>query len=245
MPSIMDFFRGNPNPAPAMPPASQPAPGNMTQNNVSTDPNNTTAPAANTDPNASPASPLDQFGDLWKPVANNNEPGAMFANVDPVKMMEAAKKTNFASLITKDQQNAIAQGGNVAVEAFMQAINSVGQQAFANSAMATTKIVDQALAKQMEQFKSLLPSLVKQHTLADNLRTTNPVFNHPSVQPLIKAMEHQLAQKHPNATAAELTQLAQEYVAGLGQAFNPTVNTNANSESTSKSDTDWSKFLEG
>ena len=251
--AFMDMFRAPPV-APTMPgqlptagmqPQPQQNPGNITNGGGATNPNNPTVPSTNADGPPVVASPLDAFSDMWKPVAANGAGDPLFANVDPVKMMEAAKKTNFTSLITKEQQAAIAQGGQGAVEAFMQSINLVGQQAFANSAMATTKIVDQALAKQMEQFKSLLPNLVKQHTLSDNLRETNPVFNHPSVAPLINAMETQLAAKHPNATSSELTKLAQDYVLGLGQAFNPTLasNTNANG-STKTEDVDWSKFLD-
>lgn len=255
--SIMDMFRnlsGSQPQAPAMPgqlqtagaqPQSQPQPGNIPTGGGSAATGNPLVPATNADGTPVTESPLDQFKDMWSPVANKGAGEPLFANVDPAKLLEAAKKTNFASLITKDQQAAIAQGGTVAVEAFQSAMNNVAQSVFAQSAMATTKIVDQALAKQQELFKSMLPNLVKQHTLADNLRESNPVFNHPSVAPLISAMESQLAAKHPNATSSELTKLAQEYVLGLGQAFNPALKTEAaNSNGLTTGETDWSKFLE-
>ena len=254
--AIMDMFRTAFGPqqsaAPTMPgqlqtagaqPQPQSQPGNIPAAGGATNPNNPTVPATNADGTPATASPLDQFGDMWKPVENKGAGDPLFANVDPAKLMEAAKKTNFSALITKEQQAAIAQGGTAAQEAFMQSMNLVAQNVFAQSAMATTRIVDQALAKQQEQFKALLPSLVKQHTLSDNLRSENPVFNHPSVAPLIHAMETQLAAKHPNATASELTKLAQEYVLSVGQAFNPTAGKETTAASSANSEPDWDLFL--
>ena len=246
---IMDMFHNltgqAPAAAPVMPGQLQTAgvqvqPGNMSPGGVNAD----GSPKLNADGTPVTASPLDAFNDLWKPSTGQTGDTALFANVDPQKLMEAAKKTNFSSMITKEQSAAIAGGGEGAVTAFAQAMNSVAQTVFAQSALASTKIVDQALAEQQKRFKEMLPNLVKQHTLSDSLRTENPMFNHPSVQPLIGALETSLATKHPNATASELTALAKQYVEGLGQVFNPTVVTDQNTSGAKSDGTDWSKFLE-
>ena len=129
----------------------------------------------------------------------------------------------------------------------MQAMNQMSQTVFAQSAMATSKIVEQALEAQQKKFQEMLPGIIKQHTVSDNLRSENPIFNDPAVRPLISAMEQQFSLKHPNATASEITAMAKQYVSGLGQVFNP-AQANAGSDQNNfraTGDTDWSKFLEG
>lgn len=250
--AFANMFGNNTPVAPTMPgqlqtagaQPAQPTPGNIPAGGGATNPSNPTVPAGPNTTDSAAASPLAQFGDLWKPVNNpatSTEP--LFGNVDPKKLMEAAQKTNFAQLITTEQQQAIAAGGEGAVQAFSQAMNLVAQNVFAQSALASTKIVDEALARQQEKFKAMLPSLVKQHTLADNLRNDNPIFKDPAVQPLIAAMEHQLAAKHPNATATELTDLAKQYVAGLGAVFNPALKADSNATTAKSGEEDWSLFL--
>lgn len=119
----------------------------------------------------------------------------MFANVDPQKLMEAARKTDFSKAISSNQLEAIAGGGQEAVAAFASAMNSVAQTVYANSALATTKIVEQALMKAQQQYDAKIPGLIKRQTVSDTLRTENPMFSNPAVQPLISALEAQLAVK--------------------------------------------------
>jgi hypothetical protein len=108
----------------------------------------------------------------------------------------------------------------------------------------TTKIVEQALARQQANFEAKLPGIIKQHTVADSLRNENPIFSDPAVAPLVKAMEHQLAQKYPNATSSELTQQAKTYIAGLGSVFSPPqTKENTNNSTKTAAETDWSKFF--
>ena len=235
--------------------SSQPAPAPAPQSGVNngappgaTSSTNTTVPPADASgvPAGTPAaaSPLDPFADLWKPSTEpDNFNAPTFGNIDPKTMMDAAKKTNFGQVVTKEQRAAIAAGGEQAVEAFVNALNSVSQTVYANSAMASTRLIDQALQKQREAFEAKLPTIIKQHTLSNNLREENPVFNNPAVQPLITAMERQLALKHPNATAAELTKMAKDYVGGLGAAFSPTAPTAEGNNNSKPADYDWSQFI--
>ena len=81
----------------------------------------------------------DAFADLWKPVEGQT-PEQLFPNIDPAKLMEAAKKTDFAKVITDEQRQAIIAGGQDAVAAFTGAMNSVAQAVYANSALATTRL---------------------------------------------------------------------------------------------------------
>lgn len=195
----------------------QPQPGNIPVDAGATNPNNPTVPASS---EAATADPLAAFSTLWEPTQQTNEV-PMFGNVDPKKLMEAASKTDFSKAIPKDALSKIQAGGDGAMEAFAGALNQVAQTVFANSALTSAKLLDQALKKQEQIFAAKIPTLVKQHSVSDTLRSENPAFNNPAVQPLIQALEMKLATKHPNATAAELTGMAKDYLTKIGSVFNP------------------------
>ena len=246
--SLMErIFGGMGTPAPAAAPAQQqqqqqqdqPQPGNIPPEAGATNPNNPTVPA-----NA-PASddPLAGFADLWQP--NKQAEGTempLFGNVDPKKLMEVAQKTDFAKAIPKDALAKIQAGGADAVEAFTASLNNVAQTVFANNALTSAKLLDQALKRQQEIFESKLPSLVKRHSVSDTLRTENPALNNPAVQPLIQALELKLASKHPQATATELTTMAKQYLSGISTLFNPQATTEAQAATTANLGDDWDKW---
>ena len=229
-------------PAPTAAPA-MPTPGNIpAAAGTASDPANSHVPTGTVAASQEPASPLADFADLWKPSTNQAAPKSMFGELDQAKLMEVAKKTDFSKAVTAEQFQAIAAGGQGAVEAFAAAMNSVAQTVYANSAVATTKIVEQALSNAQESYNSKLPGMIKQHTLSDTLRSENPVFSNPAVQPLISAMETQLAVKYPNATASELSGMAKQYIEGLGTVFSP-AKAPTKEEVAKAGEMDWSTFV--
>jgi hypothetical protein len=250
---IMQLFRGQPSPAPAATPPQtpsqvanpgQPLPG--TQASPSTAPNGVVPIQAPTgldavNPNAQQAtSPLDTFKDIWQTPANSQaEPSAaMFANVDQAKLMESAKKVDFAKAISPEQL----QG---AVAALATAMNNVAQTVYAQSAFATTKIVDQALAKAQESFDARLPSMVKKFSVNENLQTENPLLSNPALTPLVSALSEQLVRKNPNATSVEIQQQVNDYFSALGTTFAPKPPETPASRAAAKAakQEDWSTFL--
>ena len=189
---------------------------------------------------AEPQAPLDKFNDLWKTDPNAKPTGndPLF-NVDPQKLMEAAGKVDFAKVIKPEQLQAITAGGEGAAAAFIQAINAVSQATFAQSALASTKIVEQAVAKTRENFSAELPGMLKKLNLNDSLRDSNPAFSHPAAQPILDALQAQLTQKYPSATVQELQGMAKEFLSSFTDAAipKPVATTVSNGE------TDWSKFF--
>lgn len=259
MSGIMSMFSnilgGNPAPAAApAPQGGQSAPGNIPStshatgvSNPNAAPNGTLPGNENANP-AAPATPLDQFNDLWNtaPVdPNAHKPAGVFGNIDPKKFMEAAGKIDFTKVVTPEQLQAISTGGENAVQAFAAALNAVSQSVYAQSAYASTKIVEQALARSKDNFIAELPQHIKQQTVKENLRADNPIFANPAVQPIISALESQLTVKFPNATAGEITQMAKNYVEALGTSFAPKPQnpSGPNGKPGAKEDTDWSSFL--
>lgn len=258
---IFDIFSSNAAAQPAQPSQQQqvpqqqyqPAatsgagnPGNIPQQTV---PN--TFASGNTSPNGvvpvtenKPETPLDQFSDLFKNDPNAKQPGSEpIFNIDPAKIKEAAGKVDFAQVISPEVLTAISAGGEAATAAFAQAMNVVSQAVYAQSALASSKLIEQAMAKARENFVAELPSLIKGQSLNESLRNENPAYSHPAAQPVVDMIQQQLRQRYPTATVAELNSMAQKYMANLGQAFSQ-----KHSDVASKSvntDTDWEAFLRG
>lgn len=242
---FQSLFGGTPqNPTPPTNPPQMPAPTNPANQDPSqplpgVSPNNPTAPNNPTPPDPTP---FDGMKDIWQTPTNPNPDSGtgFFGNVDPKKLMESAQKVDFARIITPDDLTAIQGGGEAAAKAFAKSLNSVAQTVYAQSALATTKIVEQALNKAQERYDAQLPSLVTKLTANQNLVQDNPLLKHPAVQPLAEALQAQLIQKNPNATPAEIQTQVSDYFKAMATAFSPKP---ATVKSSQNSDTDWDAFL--
>lgn len=233
----------NLNPVPPAVQGQQTAPGNIPAvPAVVANQNNPASPVVPEVPKT-PVSPLDEFSPLWqtdlnaKPVVE-----APMFNVDPAKMAAAAKGNDFTKAVTPEMLAAIAAGGEGAVKATLEAMNAVAQKGFADSAIATTKIVEQALAKQQDKFEKSLPNLIKNQNLSENLRNSNPIFNHPAAAPILEMFKNQVTQKYPQATAAEQQEMAVKYLTSFAEAANPPKQSAAQKQSAAN-EMDWSTFL--
>jgi len=189
-----------------------------------------------------PASPLDSFADLWQNADTGTEPtdnASMFA-VDSKALNETVGKMNFLGNIPPKVQEALNAGGESAVKANLYLMNQVAQQSFAQSAQATTKIVEAALAKQAEAFESRVSDVVKKQGMRDDLASSNPVFKHAAAAPILQGLEAQILKKYPNASPTELSQMAQNFLKSFADEIS---GVNKPKESGQKSDTDFSNFF--
>lgn len=238
--SIFDIFKTAPaQPATTATPAAPATPGNTPANGTTGSastgaaPNGVVPPNTNTGDNANAGdgastTPLDQFKDLWEPNKNadgtpitTEQPTGVFGELDPKKFAEVAQKLDFSKMISAEELQKIAAGGEEAAKTFAQSLNRVAQQVYAQSAYASTHLTEKAVAKIREQIIADLPAHVKRHAFSENLRSENPVFSNPAITPLITALERQLATKYPQASQAELTQKAKDYIQGVGLTFAP------------------------
>ena len=188
-----------------------------------------------------PSSPLDQFKSLWEPNAtpqvDGTLPANMFANADPAKMLEAARKVDFSKSIPPEVLAKITAGGPDAAAAFASALNDVSQRAYAQSSFASTKIVEAALAKFQEGLDSRLPSQIKKHQVSDTIRESNPALMHPAAAPILEAMQSQLTVKYPNATVNEIKDMAAQYLTAFNSVANPP------KKEVTPANEDWGKFF--
>lgn len=228
----------NPAPQPGNFPA-QPTPG------MATDPANPAVPVAG-NPAPAPAAPegFDKFNDLWKPAESpaNATPEPLF-NVKPEQLMEVARKVDFTKVMNPEQLQAVAQGGQGAVQAMQQIMNTVAQTVYAQNMHATTKMVEQAVQKTQEQMLAQLPQQIKLQNVSESIRGDNPAFNHPAAAPIMGALQQQLTVKYPNATAAEIASMARDYMSGFAQTLQPKP-TQSQLDSQSSGNFDWDKWAQ-
>jgi hypothetical protein len=245
--NIFSAFRGG-TPAPAGGAPAPANPGTSTPAGTSgipqNQPNNPGADPANqnlttSDPNASP---LDAFKDLWKADDKGSPADPMLSplfNVDPAKLAEATKRMDFAKVVPPDLI-AKALGGDQA--AFVQALNLVAQQTYGVNTHMVTNLIDQAIQKNNSRFSDSLPSRFKNFQVGETL-AANPVLKHPATAPIVEALRTQLGRQHPQASAAEISQFANDYLMNFAKAIggNKPAGTTEGGE---PADFDWGMFLE-
>lgn len=228
------------------PPVNQPpgAPQQQQQDN-----NLGTQTTAQTAPNGvvpkQEESPLSKFSDVWKNVSNPADANkSVFGDVDPAKLRQAAATVDFSKVITPETLAAINAGGEGAGKAYLESLNKVAQTVYGENAVATTKIVEQALQKQAESFQQQLPGLIKKFAISDSLRTENPFLADPAIQPIVSALETQLYQKNPNATSAEIKAQVNEYLEAVSTKFQePKLKAAQVKEAAASGEVDWENFF--
>jgi len=248
--SIMDMFSkitgtnnapatANPNaPATEGNIAASAAVNSATVSNAATAPNGA-VPAVTVD---AMKSPLDDFKTLWETDPNAAKPAeSMFASLDSKKVMETASKVDFTKVVSPELLAKINGGGEGAMQAMMEAMGKMSQMSFAQSAMATTKIVEQALKEQETKYNSELPNHIKRQTVSNTLRDENPALSHPAAQPILEAIKTQMTSKFPNATASEVASMAKDYLASFASAVSP-VKTTTDTNDTKQGGTDFSNW---
>lgn len=254
---LMRSFLGG-TPAPAVPANGQsasvgaPGTGNLapTGSGNAAAFNNGGNPAAGQGPTGAPATPqsaLDNFKDLWQIDPNAAKAPTVTPSlaIDPTKLQAAVSGMSFTGGLSPElMQKAL--GGDQ--QAFMEAMNGVAQTAFAQSLQAASKMTEQALMKQAEGMKAVLPTELKKQQITDGLISKNPLFANPTVQPFVTMIREQLSQKYPEASGVELTNMANELFTGLAAEIQKpalaiqTQNQQTTAAAADKS-TDWNAFF--
>lgn len=228
-------------------------PGNLpAQSQQPASATNPTAPAASVQatantPNNGAATPdapagLDAFKDMWnltdaeKPKA----PEAAFAGVTPEAIAQVAGKTDFSKVVTAEMMTKISAGGEEAAAAMLQALNAVAQQTFAQSSEAAIKVATVAAQKERENMMAELPNMIRQQTVSNNLRTKNPIFEHPAAAPMLQSLQQQLQLKNPTATPEQIQAKAEEFLVSFATAANPQ---KPQQQSTANKGTDFSDWI--
>ena len=227
---VLDMLFGGqaaqPQPAQqAQQPAQQPAAQQQTTGTAGTDPNNPTVPAGAQQATQQPAetNPLDTLKDLWttqQPDATQQQPASVL-DLDPKQLMASAQKMDFSKVIKPEQLQAIAAGGEGAMQAFGQVLNTVTQASDAQSTLSASKLIKEALKEHGQGLDTRISETMRRNLATEGMINDRPELRHPAAQPVISAIQSQLAAKFPQATSAELRKLSEDYFTGLGSIFAP------------------------
>lgn len=190
--------------------SNQPAPG------TSAAPGTTDAgiPGQTAGQPATPASPMDKFSTLWQTTKTDEAAGGNknYVSMDPAKLAEATGKLNFTAGVKPELLQAVFSGGDQAVNALQQVINSSTQQAFQTAMIGASRLVEQALQSHRQDLLGEIPGMFKNQMLTSQVFEENPALSHPSVRPLIEVLQTQFAAKFPEASNAELRKMAADYL---------------------------------
>lgn len=205
-----DLFKASPAPA-----APQPAPAPA--------PTTTQLPAPSPAPEQTDNSPLGNFSNLWqndpnaKPVAN---PLAQpLVKLDPTKLASAVGQMDFTKSVPQDLAAKALSGDT---QALTNLLNSVVQTAFLQQTTLQAQMLESAIKQNNSNFESVLPDKLKRHQLSQ-IKSENPILEHPAVAPLLDATRAQISQLEPTLTASEVQAKAEEYFLNLTKALNTSV----------------------
>jgi len=241
-----NMFRDKPAPTPGVAVQVPGAPGNPASSIVAPE---TPTMAANgiVPPDADTSTPnpnagLDSFVDLWKnaPVDPNApvDDGTVFGKVNGDDLLKAASQMDFTKSVSPELQARIAAGGADGVAASMEAMALVSRQTYAQASFATTKLIEQAIAKNNAKLESKLPSALRNHS-TDTLIKENPVLSHPAAAPMVAGLISQFQTKYPDASPAEIKQHAEAYFTQFAQSM---LNSQQTATNPTEADTDWGKW---
>lgn len=216
--AIFDIFR-KPEQPQQQDPQQQ---GNPHVQNNPMIPDSSNSPEQNPSPeNPAPESPVAKFDDLWtmEPTQSNQAPNF---KLDPQHLSKVSSQMDFSRAVSQEDLGKIAQGGEEAVGALMNVLNTVGRSIFSMNAQFTSHMTEQGYNTAQKAIDTGLPSLVKKQFSQNELFQTNPKLKEPALQPLVMAIQSQVAQKHPNATPSEVNAMVNQYFTEVvGKSFAP------------------------
>lgn len=207
------------------------------------------APVQEQQPIQEPATP-DPFETLWQPNEDTSTQQALNFNLDPEKLATIAGKIDYASAITPEIQQRLAMGGDDAVKATLEALNVVGRQTYQQNAMATSKLIEAAVASTKASMADEVKKQIRLMGLSDGITESNPALSNPAFAPIVSAAKQQIVAKFPNASQQELNKMLNQYLTKAGEAFNPELVKKANAPAgtfgnpNAEPDTDWLAFLQ-
>ena len=203
--SVFDMFRKQPK---------QPIPPSGANPHVEanpTVPNSTNTPQQNPTPSdPAPQSPNAEFAELWKmePTQPNQSPNF---KLDPQQLSQVTGNMNFAKSVRQEDLAKIVSGGEEAVGALMNVLNSVGREIFSTNAQFSSHMTEAGYNSAQQAIDRGLPNLVKKQFTQNELFQSNPKLREPALQPLVMAIQSQISQKYPNASPSEVNGMVDKY----------------------------------
>lgn len=201
------------------PQSQQPTPNQHIQHNNQV-PNGSNTPVQQPTPeNPNPQSPNQEFADLWSNTSQQQQGQEPNFRLDPAKLNEQLANASFTGAIKPEQVQKILAGGEEAVGALMDVLNTFGRDVFSKSANFSSNMAENSYAHATRSVKNGLPDLVKSTLSQQELFTANPKLRDPALQPMVQAIQGQIQAKHPNASPGEVNAMVNQYFDRVKGAF--------------------------
>lgn len=175
-------------------------------------------PATTPAPAEQPKSFTDRFTSLWQSDPKTDAQPINWKpdiKTDPVKVKAAAAALDFTGQIPKELLEKAAKGDPVA---FAQVINDSARLGFERAVEVNANVVNDALTQQATLFKdTVVPRILKDHATTQALRADNSLYENKAAAPMLSVVENQMKIKFPEASPAEITAHAKEFVNGFAQ----------------------------
>ncbi len=168
-----------------------------------------------------PPLPLDSYKDVWKtPTPDPNAPADPFASplipgLDPTKINEAVSKMDFLSGLPADMLTKATSGD---AAAFSQVVNTAIQKALAAQVQLTGQMVEGATTKNNDRLNSTISQRIRE-TQTKDLRSSNPVLNHPAAAPMLDTLKRQMMTREPNLSPVEVQSRAEEMLSTFASSL--------------------------
>lgn len=231
------FNRGNTQQQQPTPAANPHVRGNPTVPNGN-------EPAANPNPQTQQTqSPTDNFKDLWSNVTQPTNQAPNF-KLNPEQLAQVTGKMDFTKSVSRDDLAKIAQGGEGAIEALGNVLNTFGREVFGASAQFSSHMTESGYQSASRVIDSGLPSAIKRQLTEQHIYESNPKLKDPALQPLVGAIQSQFTQKYPNASAAEINNLVSQYMTEVvAGAFAKEAPAPTSQQTSNSAAADFSSFL--
>ena len=243
---------GTPSTQPAATPANQQIGTPDPDPNATADPNATPDPnAGKPDPNAG-AKPNDPAAipninslDAMNFLIDNGENGQTGTPAEPINLdqlltpealSKVASSIDFSSNITPETMQAIQSGDP---KAMLQAIQSVGQEAYKQAVMHSSMLGQKTLQSNLDAQASGINSQIDAAINNKQVQGAIPNSDNPVVANAINAIASQIKQAYPHATPEQVANMTKQSFNQLNSAMNPAPTPDP---ANAPEEVDWSDF---
>jgi hypothetical protein len=199
-------------------------------------------------PDVPSKSPSELLAEFWKidttPKENAFVPfEAPRFNLDAAKLNTAVSSMDFTKGITPEQLQKINAGGQDAMQTMLSVVNTMVQQAVAQTTMANSKVMESALASTTKNIADSVPSVVNSHNLNAAVSKVSPLFSNPATKPMLDSLKRQLVAAYPNASPDEIAVEAQKQLQNFVSEITSTLPQQQSQQQSGK--VDWDKLAFG
>lgn len=189
---------------------------------------------------STPVNPVDAYANLYDTTKTQEQEAAPSFRLDSTALSEVSSKMDFTKGIAPDLMQKATSGD---VNALLQVIQTVGQQAYKASVDHTTSLTDSFLSQRQSFEDKRVNEGVKSQLTQQELQLA-PNYNHPVVKTELNRIAAQVAKANPDYSPQQVAQTAQQYIKDLSQALHPEATKQQQASGTGTNDMDWSKYLQ-